>query len=49
MSFVNKLKLFIMVLVLTGLVIATLSSCKTGYGCHGNQSFRHMVKRNNAP
>ena len=28
-------------------IIISLASCKTGYGCHGNQSWEKMVKRNN--
>ena len=28
-------------------IIFSLASCKTGYGCHGNQSWEKMVKRNN--
>jgi hypothetical protein len=25
------------------------SSCRSGYGCHGNQSWSKMVRRINAP
>jgi len=28
-------------------IILSLASCKTGYGCHGNQSWEKMTKRNN--
>ena len=49
-SYVNKVKIIITAVVLTGLVIATLSSCssRNGYGCKGNQSWNKMVKRINS-
>jgi hypothetical protein len=48
-SYVNAVKLIATAIVLTGLVIATLSSCRTGYGCRGNQSWDKMVRRINSP
>jgi len=49
-SYVNKIRLIAIAVALTGLLIATLSSCssRNGYGCHGNQSWNHMVKRINS-
>jgi len=48
-SYVNAVKIFLTAVVLTGLVIATLSSCsKKGYGCKGNQSWNKMVRRINS-
>lgn len=44
--------LSLLTLVTISLVLAIiLSSCGTrnGYGCHGNQSWNKMVKRNNRP
>ena len=39
--------------ILTALAViiglALLSSCRTGYGCRGNESWNHMVKRINRP
>jgi hypothetical protein len=48
MSFANKLKLMLLALILLGLLISCLTSCRTGYGCHGNQSWNHMVRRINS-
>jgi hypothetical protein len=31
------------------MLLSILTSCKTGYGCRGNQSWDKMVKRNNRP
>ena len=31
------------------MLLSTLTSCKTGYGCRGNQSWDKMVWRNNRP
>lgn len=48
-SYVNAVKVILTAVVLTGLVIATLSSCRsTGYGCKGNQSWNKMVRRINS-
>jgi hypothetical protein len=48
-SYVNKVRMFFTVLILIGLLIATLSSCGTsGYGCKGNQSWNKMVRRMNS-
>ena len=39
-----------LVLVTIALVmVICMSSCRTGYGCHGNESWGHMVKRINRP
>jgi len=48
-SYVNAVKLVAFAVVLLGLLIATLSSCRSGYGCHGNQSWDKMVRRINRP
>lgn len=29
------------------IILASLSSCRAGYGCHGNQSWGKMTSRNN--
>ena len=45
------IKIALVVITIGSLVLFTLSSCGTrnGYGCHGNQSWNKMVKRNNRP
>jgi len=39
------------ILVLSVLVTLVLASCSTkgGYGCHGRESWGHMIKRINRP
>lgn len=49
MNFPNKLRMFFLGLILTGLAISLLSSCRTGYGCKGNQSWKQMERRINRP
>jgi hypothetical protein len=29
-------------------LVAALTSCRAGYGCRGNESWKHMVKRINS-
>lgn len=48
-SYVNAVKVILTAVVLTGLVIATLSSCRTGYGCKGRESWKSMERRINRP
>lgn len=44
----KKLAYLITVLTIVGFCLL-LTSCKTsGYGCHGNQSWKHMVRRINS-
>jgi hypothetical protein len=45
----NIMKKLFFALVLLGSVAVFFSSCRTGYGCRGNQSWSKMVRRNNAP
>jgi hypothetical protein len=47
-SFANRVRTVILAIVLLGLIISLLSSCRTGYGCRGNQSWGRMVRRINA-
>ena len=44
LSFANRVRTVIIAIILLGLLI---SSCRTGYGCHGNESWRGMVRRIN--
>lgn len=30
------------------MIAYTLTSCRTGYGCRGNESWNHMVRRINS-
>ena len=41
------MKKLIVGIVLMSFIIGGLSSCRTGYGCRGNQSWDKMVRRNN--
>jgi len=42
--------LITLLLVALTLLLLTLFSCKTsGYGCHGKESWNHMVRRINHP
>jgi hypothetical protein len=43
------MKKLLFVFALLGLVTIFGSSCRSGYGCHGNQSWSKMVRRINAP
>jgi len=43
------MKKVLLSIVLVTLVIGSMSSCRTGYGCRGNQSWDKMVRRNNRP
>ena len=47
-SYATKIKTAILAFILLGLLISSLTSCRTGYGCHGNQSWDRMVRRNNS-
>ena len=31
------------------MLIYGLASCRTGYGCHGRESWNHMTRRINSP
>lgn len=47
-SFALKVQTAIFVVILAGLIISSLSSCRTsGYGCKGKESWGRMVKRIN--
>lgn len=37
------------IIALVFLLAMSLSSCRTGYGCHGRESWNGMVKRINRP
>jgi len=41
------MKKLLFALVLLGSIAIFGSSCRTGYGCRGNQSWDKMVRRNN--
>jgi hypothetical protein len=49
MSKYTFIKIGLTVMTIGGLIMFLLNSCRTGYGCHGNQSWNQMVKRNNRP
>ena len=38
---------FIIYVVVLGAVILSTSSCRTGYGCKGRESWNHMIRRIN--
>lgn len=48
MSTPNRMRITILAVILLGLLISTLSSCRTGYGCRGNESWGRMVRRINS-
>ena len=48
MSLPNRMRITILAVILLGLLISALSSCRTGYGCRGNESWGHMVRRINS-
>jgi hypothetical protein len=37
----------LLIIGLFAIIIALSTSCRAGYGCHGNQSWEKMVRRNN--
>jgi len=41
------MKKLLFALVLLGSIAIFGSSCRAGYGCHGNQSWDKMTRRNN--
>lgn len=45
---INTIKVALIVGTLTFIIVFTMTSCRTGYGCRGNQSWNHMVKRINS-
>lgn len=47
-SFVNRVRITILSIILLGLLLSCLSSCRTGYGCHGRESWNSMVRRINS-
>jgi hypothetical protein len=47
-SFVTAVRIIATAVIVLGLIVATLSSCRTGYGCKGNQSWNKMVRRINS-
>jgi hypothetical protein len=49
MNKITLIKIALVAITLGGLVLFTMTSCRTGYGCHGNQSWNKMVERNNQP
>ena len=42
------MKKVLLAIVLVTLVIISMSSCRTGYGCRGRESWGHMVRRINS-
>lgn len=51
-NFMKQIKNFLSGMIIGGLIcmlVYGLTSCRTGYGCRGNQSWNHMVWRNNRP
>ena len=45
----NQMKKTILTLLAIAIVAITFSSCRTGYGCRGNQSWGRMIQRINSP
>jgi len=41
------MKKLLFVFALLGFIAIFGSSCRAGYGCHGNQSWDKMTRRNN--
>lgn len=48
MNVANRVRTLILAVILIGLIISALSSCRTGYGCRGNESWGRMVRRINS-
>lgn len=48
MSIANRTRATVLLIVLIGLLISCLSSCRTGYGCRGNEPWNSMVRRINS-
>lgn len=49
-SYVNKIRLFLFVLALVGVLTAALSSCaRKGLGCKGRTSWNQMIYNNTRP
>jgi len=46
---INAIKVALIVGTIAFIVAFTMTSCRIGYGCRGNQSWGHMVYRNNRP
>ena len=46
---INLIKVALIVGTIAFMVVFTMTSCRTGYGCRGNQSWNKMVYRNNRP
>jgi len=49
MSKYTIIKILLTIITLGSLVLFAMTSCRTGYGCHGNQSWKHMERRINRP
>jgi hypothetical protein len=43
------MKKIILFVVVISLVVISMTSCRTGYGCRGRESWSGMVKRINRP
>jgi hypothetical protein len=46
---INAIKVTLIVGAITFIIAFTMTSCRSGYGCHGNQSWGKMVNRINRP
>jgi hypothetical protein len=43
------MKKIVVSIIVISLVVISFSSCRTGYGCRGRESWSGMVKRINRP
>ena len=43
------MKKIIVLIAIVSLIVMSMSSCRTGYGCRGRESWVGMVKRINRP
>ena len=43
------IKIAMIAITLGTLALLTISSCRTGYGCHGRESWSNMTRRINSP
>ena len=44
----QDLILFTLLIIAALILVFSVSSCRTGYGCRGNESWNHMVRRINS-
>lgn len=48
-KFIYKHRVLWISIIISALLIISMDSCRTGYGCRGNQSWSKMVRRINRP